>query len=679
MARFIFGGETTHVGVQEDATNANAFKRLAAGTALPWRTTPGGAVVTDFLLWDGAAFTIAASAIVADANGYAPVFQAPDGVSVLYDPNGYALLARDSVSGAGITDGDKGDVVVSSSGTVWTVTAVQGGSGGLDPANPAVYIVNDGTAAPGAPTTPAAPLTSDVTATTMTVGWVAVPGATSYTLQRLAGSWTTVYSGSGTSFADSGLTAAFTYGYRVSATGSGGTSPYSPVQNVTTAAAIVAPGVPTSVAATPGNTTLNVTWAPPSDSGGSPITSYEVERTPTGVTTTYGATLRAAQLTGLTNDTLYTIRVRAVNSAGAGAWVTVTATPVAAAAAVPTVPLSVTAVPAGTSAIDVDWLPPTSDGGSAITGYDVFRDQPDWTGTQSSVARAITLTNFTAGLTYSVKVRAINAIGPGPWVTVAVAMPGGGGAATGLKAAILALSGLTHYYVLDNVTQAVDQKGTLNGVVNGTVTFTATGAVFNGSAGNYIQIPDHNDFSLVTTDQLSIVVVHSVSDWASTSNTASGYVHWMGKGASSSTQEWTWRYYPSGDATRPKRTSAYHYSPADTLGNSHQGAGSYEQDNDAINVERMYVANFDRTTTSGVTGAGSPYPGAVWLYKNGVLRDSDGFYNSGTYNIAPGNTNSPVRIGTRDMASWQKGKISHVAFFNRKLTAAEISSLYAAR
>lgn len=98
MARFTFGGEVTHIGVQEDATTA-AFKRLAAGTAMPWRTTPGGAVVTDFLLWDGAAYTIAATSIVSDANGYAPPFQGPDGVSVLYDPSGYALVARDAAAG----------------------------------------------------------------------------------------------------------------------------------------------------------------------------------------------------------------------------------------------------------------------------------------------------------------------------------------------------------------------------------------------------------------------------------------------------------------------------------------------------------------------------------------------------------------------------------------------------
>lgn len=95
MARFIFGGEVTHVGVEEDASNANAFKRLTPGTAMPWRNA-AGTVQTDFLLWDGADYTIAATAIVADAHGYAPAFKGPDGLSALYDPNGYVLLARTS-------------------------------------------------------------------------------------------------------------------------------------------------------------------------------------------------------------------------------------------------------------------------------------------------------------------------------------------------------------------------------------------------------------------------------------------------------------------------------------------------------------------------------------------------------------------------------------------------------
>lgn len=144
MARFIFGGEVTHLGVEEDATNANAFKRLTPGTAMPWRSAPGGSVVTDFLLWDGSAFTIAASSIVADGNGYCPVFQGPDGVSVLYDANGYALVARDAGTAAsdwstiankpafvaaGTTQALARDAIAAASVAEMTTTDAQDGTG----------------------------------------------------------------------------------------------------------------------------------------------------------------------------------------------------------------------------------------------------------------------------------------------------------------------------------------------------------------------------------------------------------------------------------------------------------------------------------------------------------------------------------------------------------------------
>lgn len=246
----------------------------------------------------------------------------------------------------------------------------------------------------------------------------------------------------------------------------------------------------------------------------------------------------------------------------------------------------------------------------------------------------------------------------------------------GFSDVIKSIPGLTHYYSLLDVDQAQDTKGTLDGVVTGGVGFSSAGATFNGS--NYITLPDSNDFSVTTTGELSIVVFQTPTNWAEGSRGSNGYCHWMGKGATSTTQEWTFRHYFDPDTSgqnRPRRTSVYHYSPADTLNNDHQGAGSYFQDADATGVERVIVANMDATTTSGVAGAGPNFPGAVWLYKNGVLRDSDGFENGGTYNIDPANTGSPVRIGTRDLQSFFIGRIRRVAFFNRKLTAAEIARI----
>ena len=89
--------------------------------------------------------------------------------------------------------------------------------------------------------------------------------------------------------------------------------------------------MPTGVTATAmSDTHITVAWTVPSDNGGSAITGYEIEYTPAGGTAmTYSCTcsdgdgnLNAAGGVTLMPATEYTIRVRAINAAGAGAWST---------------------------------------------------------------------------------------------------------------------------------------------------------------------------------------------------------------------------------------------------------------------------------------------------------------------------------------------------------------------
>lgn len=77
-------------------------------------------------------------------------------------------------------------------------------------------------------TAPSIPIASSVGNTSMTLTWGTVTGATGYVLQRSASSSftspTSVYTGSGLTFTDSGLTASTTYYYRVHATATGYTT-----------------------------------------------------------------------------------------------------------------------------------------------------------------------------------------------------------------------------------------------------------------------------------------------------------------------------------------------------------------------------------------------------------------------------------------------------------------------
>lgn len=74
------------------------------------------------------------------------------------------------------------------------------------------------------------------------------------------------------------------------------------------------PSEPQSVMATAGHAAAKVYFTPPSDSGSAAITSYTVTASPGGVTAT--GTTSPISITGLSNNTDYTFRVRARNQAG---------------------------------------------------------------------------------------------------------------------------------------------------------------------------------------------------------------------------------------------------------------------------------------------------------------------------------------------------------------------------
>ena len=78
-----------------------------------------------------------------------------------------------------------------------------------------------------------------------------------------------------------------------------------------------APGKPTSVSATGGDTQAVVSFLAPVDNGGASITGYTVISSPTGGTdSNYGSTNLSHTVTGLTNGTPYTFTVTATNANG---------------------------------------------------------------------------------------------------------------------------------------------------------------------------------------------------------------------------------------------------------------------------------------------------------------------------------------------------------------------------
>lgn len=184
-----------------------------------------------------------------------------------------------------------------------------------------------------------------------------------------------------------------------------------------------------------------------------------------------------------------------------------------------------------------------------------------------------------------------------------------------------------------------------------------TASIFNGF-DNYFQVPDNNYLEVTRTGILTIEAWFRPDTLNFAHTEGDGYVHWMGKGTSSN-QLWTARIYNQSSADRPNRISGYCFNLSGGL-----GAGSYFQDAVTAGAWIHYVLVINTVNTSSTYTTGY-----VKLYKNGVLRDQDAL--SG-YSIVPGNGSAPLRIATRDFASYFKGAIGKVAIYDYELTAAQL-------
>lgn len=216
-----------------------------------------------------------------------------------------------------------------------------------------------------------------------------------------------------------GLTNGEAYQFRVRAENSlgfGGWSDWS--STVTPCAAPSAPAQPT---VTRGDESFAVAWTVPAVTGGCPPVEYEVERDPGATILSTSATSLA--VSGLATGSTYRFRVRARNMAGWSGWsvwssdLAFCGTPGS-----PTTPVfqydRLAATGYSSGSLDLTWGAAATNGGCPTLSYDVqivATGQIRSTGVLPSDAAPFRYTGLTNGTPYAFQVRAVNAIGAGPW------------------------------------------------------------------------------------------------------------------------------------------------------------------------------------------------------------------------------------------------------------------------
>ena len=218
-----------------------------------------------------------------------------------------------------------------------------------------------------------------------------------------------------------------TYNVKLRAVNSVGDGTASSTVSVTPTSGVVlaVPGAPTSLVATAGDTSASIAFTEPSSTGGSAITNYKYSTdngtswkafSPADAATPVVITIRSDAATALVNGTTYNVKLRAVNSVGDGtASSTVSVTPTSGVVlAVPGAP-TITSMIAGNGQLSVNFTPPSSTGGAAVSNYQVSTDGGNsFTAlVPASTDTPIVITGLTNGTSYSVKLKAVNSVGAG--------------------------------------------------------------------------------------------------------------------------------------------------------------------------------------------------------------------------------------------------------------------------
>jgi hypothetical protein len=237
---------------------------------------------------------------------------------------------------------------------------------------------------------------------------------------------------------------------------------------VMTSSELLTPGSPVISGITPGATTASVAFTAPASAGSSAITNYEysVDNGSSWVTPSPADTTSPLTITGLTGGTSYAVKLRAVNTQGAGCATAVDSVTTVLPANAPTGLVAT----AGYNAAHIAFTAPTNNGGSAIINYEYKLNESSWMAlSPAKTGSALTISGLTACNTYTIRIRAVNAAGGGTASDSVVVTPLGGQSA--------GISWTTHATVEDYPWTGVTYANGVYVAVTSNKTMTSTDGV----------------------------------------------------------------------------------------------------------------------------------------------------------------------------------------------------------